>query len=874
MPRGQWRPDGHFYNMARMASKTRPSAQVSPVMRQYFGFKAEYPDMLLFFQMGDFYELFYEDARKAARLLDITLTQRGKSAGEAIPMAGVPCHAADGYLARLIRQGESVAICQQVGDSALCKGPVERRVERIITPGTITDEALLPERSANTLLALHRGKTRYGLALIELSSGDVRLGEVDGATPLNDLLAQYRPAEVLAGESFQQGAELAREVCLSRRPDWHFKKTGAEQTIRQQYPGADLGALGLKGLNPAICALGALIRYLNDTQKTRLPHLKRPQLEQAHQYLQIDAVSRRNLELETGLIADKSHSLLSVIDSTATVMGGRLLRRWLARPILDQAELGLRYDAVGQLLLNQRHSGFHESLRALADIERILARVVLKSARPRDLVQLRQSLEILPQIKQRLAAMESPRLSALYGQIELFPELAGILARALVDDPPVTIRDGGVIAGGYDKALDELKRLNDDAGQYLAGLEEKERRRTGAPSLKVGFNRVHGYYIEIGRARSGRLPEDYTRRQTLKAAERFITPELSEFENRALNAREKSLALEKQLYAGLLERVAEDLTRLQAVAAALAELDVYLCFAEIAETLDLSAPQLSTEKGIEIVAGRHPVVEQIQSQPFIANDLSLKAECSMRIITGPNMGGKSTYMRQTALIVILAHIGCYVPAKKAVIGPVDRVFTRIGAADDLASGRSTFMLEMTETAAILHNATAHSLVLMDEIGRGTSTYDGLALAWAAAIHLARTIRAYTLFATHYFELTGLADLEDNIANLHLAAIEHDDQIVFLHSIRPGPASQSYGLQVAALAGLPARVIKTARRRLAEIEQRVMPAPGPQPAQADLFKDAPLLDKLKGVDPDATTPREALALLYEIQAMLDSQGSSA
>ena len=856
--------------MTRMASKTGSAARISPIMRQYLGFKAEYPDMLLFFQMGDFYELFYEDAQKAARLLDITLTRRGQSAGEAIPMAGVPCHAADSYLARLIKQGESVAICAQVGDAALCKGPVERRVERILTPGTITDEALLPERSANTLLALHRGKTRYGLALVELSSGDVRVSEADSATPLADLLAQYRPAEVLAGESFQQGAELQRETCLSRRPDWYFNKTSAEQTIRQQYPGVDLNGLGLWGLNPAIRALGALIRYLNDTQKTLLPHLKRPQLEQADQYLQIDAVSRRNLELETGLMADKSHSLLGVIDATATRMGGRLLRRWLARPVLDQAELGLRYDAVGQLLLNQRHGGFQADLRALADIERILARVVLQSARPRDLVQLRQSLEALPTIKTRLAAIESPRLAELCRQITLFPELAGTLARALVEDPPGSIRDGGVIAGGYDKALDELRRLNDDAGHYLARLEEKERRRTGCPSLKVGFNRVHGYYIELGRARAGAVPEDYTRRQTLKATERFITPELRAFENRALSAREKSLALEKQLYAGLLARIAEDLAPLQATAQALAELDVYRCFAGLAETLTLSAPRLSAEKGIEIVAGRHPVVEQIQARPFIANDLSLRADCSMRIITGPNMGGKSTYMRQTALIVILAHIGCYVPAEKAVIGPVDRIFTRIGAADDLASGRSTFMVEMTETAAILNNATEHSLVLMDEIGRGTSTYDGLALAWAAARHLAENIRAYTLFATHYFELTGLADLEENIANLHLTAIEHDDEIVFLHAVKPGPASQSYGLQVAALAGLPAAVIQTARRRLTEIEGQAMPAQSLPPAQADLFKTDPLLDRLKAIDPDSTSPREALALLYEIQAMLKDQ----
>jgi DNA mismatch repair protein MutS len=850
-----------------MTSISQSNKQHTPVMQQYLGFKAEYPDMLLFFRMGDFYELFYDDAKKAARLLNITLTKRGKSAGEAIPMAGVPYHAVENYLARLIKQGESVVICEQVGDPALCKGPVERKVVRIITPGTITEDALLHERVSNVLLSIYKNKHQTGLASVELSSGQVTLLEVEHTDSLEDIIEQYQPAEILISEAFDHRHLQSLNKTITKRPDWHFHETTAETIIKQQYGVKDLNGFGCQDMASTVSALGCLIQYLNDTQKTLLPHLQSPKVNLADNTIQIDAVSRRNLELETGLIEGKSHTLLNVIDTTSTVMGGRLLRRWLQQPIRDHEILRLRHDAVEKLLNNRRHSDFHENMRGICDIERIMSRVALRSARPRDLIQLRHSLTLLPEIKNSLEKIDSPRLDTLNQDISLFPELLETLNTALVDEPPVIIRDGGVIAQGYDTELDELKQLSNDAGQFLTDLEEKEKQRTGIQGLKVGYNRVHGYYIEISRLHSSEVPENYNRRQTLKGTERFITPELKEFENKILSAKEKSLAREKYLYEQLLDYIANDLSELQSCALALAEFDIYLCFAEVAETLNFTAPVLSDEIGISIEAGRHPVVEQIQSEPFIANDLALDTNHQMLIITGPNMGGKSTYMRQTALIVILAHIGSYVPAEKAVIGPIDRIFTRIGASDDLASGRSTFMVEMTETANILNNATNNSLVLMDEIGRGTSTYDGLALAWACASHLAKVTKAYTLFATHYFELTALPEHENNVANVHMDVVEHGDEIVLLHSVKHGPANQSYGIQVASLAGIPDIVISEAKKHLNEIEQQT-PVTNSQNSQTDLFNANPLFVKLSSIDPDSTSPKQALALLYELQAMLD------
>lgn len=850
-----------------MPVQTQQPSQHTPVMQQYLGFKAEHPDMLLFFRMGDFYELFYDDARKAARLLNITLTKRGKSAGAAIPMAGVPYHAVDNYLAKLIKLGESIVICEQVGDPALCKGPVERKIVRIITPGTITEDVLLNERVANVLLAIYETQQHYGLASVELSSGQVTLLEVSNAVCLEDVIEQYQPAEILLSENFACHSLNKLNKTISQRPDWHFNKKTAESLIKQQYDIKDLHGFGCQQMDTATSALGCLIQYLSDTQKTLLPHLQSPKIHSAEDVIQIDAISRRNLELETSLAEGKSHSLLDVIDTTSTVMGSRLLRRWLQQPIRNHAVLRCRHDAVEKLLLNRCHSDFHETMRGICDIERIISRIALRSARPRDLIQLRDSIALLPQIKDRLVNIDSPRLNNLNQDISLFPELLKTLNKALIDEPPVIIRDGGVIASGYDSELDQLRQLSNDAGQFLTDLEEKEKQRTGIQGLKVGYNRVHGYYIEISRLHSGNVPDNYNRRQTLKAAERFITPELKDFENKILSAKEKSLAREKQLYDELLDIIANDLSELQSCASALAEFDVYLSFAEIAATLNFTAPVLTQESGLIIEAGRHPVVEQIQSEPFIANDLALDNDKSMLIITGPNMGGKSTYMRQTALIVVLAHIGSYVPATKAIIGPIDRLFTRIGASDDLSSGRSTFMVEMTETANILNNATQHSLVLMDEIGRGTSTYDGLALAWACALHLATVTQSYTLFATHYFELTALPEHNDNVANVHMDVVEHGDEIVLLHSVKQGPANQSYGIQVASLAGIPKTVIAAAKNRLHEIETQA-PVANIEKPQTDLFDTDPLLEKIKMIDPDSTSPKQALALLYELQAMLD------
>jgi DNA mismatch repair protein MutS len=853
-----------------MPVQTQPS-QHTPVMQQFLGFKAEYPDMLLFFRMGDFYELFYDDAKKAARLLNITLTKRGKSGGNAIPMAGVPYHAVDNYLAKLISLGESVVICEQIGDPALSKGPVERKVVRIITPGTITEDVLLNERVSNILLSLYKTKKHLGIATVELSSGQVSLSEIESDSSLEDLIEQYQPAEILVSETFEQDITRDKKITLTKRPDWHFNQTTAESIINEQYKVKDLNGFGCQNMGACISALGSLIQYLNDTQKINLPHLQVPKINAAYDIVQLDAVSRRNLELETGLVEGKSHNLLNVIDTTSTVMGSRLLRRWLKQPIRNHDTLKLRYDAVDRLLINRHHSDFHENMRGICDIERIMSRVALKSARPRDLIQLRDSLTSIPKIKNALDKIDSPRLKKLSQDITLFPELLDTLNCALIDEPPVIIRDGGVIAEGYDSQLDELRQLSNDAGQFLIDLEEQEKQRTGVQGLKVGYNRVHGYYIEISRLHSANVPDNYTRRQTLKAAERFITPELKDFENKILSAKDKSLAREKALYDALLDIIADYLADLQRCALALSEFDVYLSFAEIAETLNYTAPELTAEKGIVINAGRHPVVEQIQSEPFIANDLDLDEEHQMLIITGPNMGGKSTYMRQTALIVLLAHIGSYVPAEKAVIGPIDRIFTRIGASDDLASGRSTFMVEMTETANILNNATSNSLILMDEIGRGTSTYDGLALAWACAAHLAKVTKAYTLFATHYFELTSLPEHESNVVNVHMDVVEHGDEIVLLHTVKPGPANQSYGIQVASLAGIPKTVINAAKNRLHEIEQQSS-IEKPAIPQTDLFientLEDPLLKKLKNIDPDSTSPKQALALLYELNALLE------
>jgi DNA mismatch repair protein MutS len=858
------------------ASTAAPEAPAghTPLMQQYFRVKAEFPDTLLLFRMGDFYEVFYDDARRAARLLDITLTTRGESGGAPIPMAGVPHHALDNYLARLVRLGESAAICEQIGDPATGKGLVERKVVRVVTPGTITEEALLEARRENLLAALAVSGREVALAWLELASGRFVVRPLASLAEVESQLERLRPAELLVEEGL--ALPCARRDGTRERPPWKFDAQQAGKALREQFGTADLRGFGIEDLPAAISAAGVLLDYLQETQRMSLPHLRGIQFEQAGEFLHLDAVSRRNLEIDSSLGGEKNATLVAVMDSSVTAMGGRLLRRWLGNPLRNQQRLERRHKAIAALLEEQVYDDLRVELRGVGDVERILSRVALQTARPRDLATLRHALATLPRLGD-LVAGGGPELRDGLGTIPRFPALLELLERALIADPPALIRDGGVIAPGYDPELDELRGLSANAGSFLLEYERQQKEATGIPSLKVGYNRVHGYYIEVTHTHQQLVPAHYARRQTLKSAERYITEELKAFEDKVLSSRERALAREKQCYADLLERLLAELEPLQEMAARLARLDVLCALAERAERLSLVQPKLRGEDGIEIIGGRHPVVEQVQDEPFTPNDIRLDRDTRMLIITGPNMGGKSTYMRQTALIVLLAHAGSWVPAESAVIGPIDRIFTRIGAGDDLARGRSTFMVEMSETANILHNATANSLVLMDEIGRGTSTYDGLALAWASAVYLARQVRAYTLFATHYFELTRLAGQEPGVANVHLRAVEHKDRIVFLHAVQEGPASQSYGLQVAALAGLPPSVLRQARKHLALLERQQRPdepqlglfdeaaAEAPEAAQ-ESSADRALRARLAEIDPDRLTPREALMLLYELKSL--------
>ncbi|MCH8176184.1 MAG: DNA mismatch repair protein MutS [Proteobacteria bacterium] len=854
------------------------------MMQQFLRIKAQHPDDLLFYRMGDFYELFFDDARVASELLDITLTARGKSGGQPIPMCGIPYHAADRYLAKLVAAGVSVAICEQIGDPATSKGPVERQVVRVLTPGTISDEALLDARRDNCLLAITAGgSTRvstdiarkvYGFAFMNISSGRFVLCEVTGLEALCAEIERIKPAEVLLNEQLGEVAAAIDHPALRKRAVWEFDVENATRTLSGHFNTQDLSAFGCDHLQIALQAAGALLQYARETQRSELPHIQSMQIEQLEDSVILDAASRRNLELDTNLSGGRDNTLLAVIDRTATAMGGRLLSRWINRPLRDTAALQLRQQAVAALIADFHFETLFELLKHIGDLERILARLGLRSARPRDLARLRDGLALLPQLQAALADCKSGHLEALATSIAEFPDQSELLNRALEQNPPVVIREGGVIASGFDEELDELRDLSSNAGQYLVDLEIKERQRTGINTLKVGYNRVHGYYIEISKGRADtELPAEYIRRQTLKNAERFITPELKEFEDKVLSARSKSLSREKALYDQLLEDLAQELGSLIASAAAIAELDVLNNFAERAVDLDYCQPELSLEPGIVIENGRHPVVEKVTEEPFVANDLCLNQQQKMLIITGPNMGGKSTYMRQTALIVLLALCGSYVPASAVKVGPIDRIFTRIGSSDDLAGGRSTFMVEMTETANILHNATADSLVLMDEIGRGTSTFDGLSLAWAAAVYIAERLQAYTLFATHYFELTALPESYDNIVNVHLDAVEHDHGIVFLHAVKSGPANQSYGLQVAQLAGIPKAVIEAARIKLNALETEApletsenSEAAATEPIQNELFALAshPVVDFLERFNPDEITAKEALTILYELK----------
>jgi DNA mismatch repair protein MutS len=863
----------------------------TPMMQQYLRIKADHADTLVFYRMGDFYELFFDDAEKASRLLGITLTQRGTSNGNPIKMAGVPFHAVDQYLAKLVKLGESVAICEQIGDPATSKGPVERKVMRIITPGTLTDSDLLPEKSEQPLLAVciavQRKTATVGLAWLSMASGALKLTEFSTdaqnvTTRLHQELERIAPAEVLASSGVEQpaGTLPLRHTAL---PDWHFDLTRGTRALCEQLGVTTLSGFGADSLTAALGAAGALLRYAQSTQAQGLQHVRTLTVETEQEFIGLDAATRRNLELTETLRGQEAPAatLFTLLDHCRTVMGSRMLRHWLHHARRDSTVAMRRHAAIHALMRTDACNGLSSALAAVPDVERITTRIALLSARPRDLAGLRVGLQQLPSLRAYVDVcnrdVDAPLLKTLQDALATPNDCLDLLERAIAMEPALMVRDGGVIARSFDQELDELRALSENAGQFLVDLENQERMRTGIANLRVEYNKVHGFYIEVTHGQTDKVPDDYRRRQTLKNAERYITPELKAFEDKALSAQERALAREKHLYEQLLRQLMPSVTLLQSIAQALAQLDVLVALAYHAATHQWCAPQLVAEPALRIEQGRHPVVEN-HLERFIPNDCVLNNDARLLLITGPNMGGKSTYMRQVALITLLAYIGSFVPASSAVIGPIDRIFTRIGAADDLAGGRSTFMVEMTESAAILNGATEQSLVLMDEVGRGTSTFDGLALAWAIARHLIETTRSFTLFATHYFELTQLPEAHPSARNVHLSAVEHKDRIVFLHAVQDGPASQSYGLQVAQLAGVPQSVIRAARRHLVALEtQSVQPT-----SQFDLFSQsvgvaepdvaAPVVSRsavdaaLANIDPDGLTPREALDALYRLKEL--------
>jgi DNA mismatch repair protein MutS len=868
------------------SNKTAEQGQVSPalqshtpMMQQYLSIKAQHPDILLFYRMGDFYELFFDDAKKASELLDISLTARGKSGGNAIPMAGVPYHAVENYLARLVKMGQSVAIVEQVGDPATSKGPVERKVQRIVTPGTVSDEALLEDKQDNilaALISLKQGqKEFFGYATLDVSTGRFAICEPHDLEALAAEIQRTNPVELLYPENFAHFYLIESRKGLRRRPKWEFDHDTAITLLNQQFATKELNGFGVSNSATALCAAGCVMQYVKDTQRAALPHIRKIELEVATDTVLMDAATRRNLELTQNLSGGREHTLASILDNTSTPMGSRLLQRWLHRPLTNRQILKTRQNNI-KSLLNTDYPQLQKLLKQVGDMQRVLARLALRSARPRDFARLRQAFQLLPDIQgfvtDESAQTANTGLMQLANEISQFPQFADLLEAAIEESPPILIRDGGVIKTGYNPELDELRALSQGATDYLDELELREKERTGIASLKVGYNRVHGFFIEVSRSSAHLVPADYVRRQTLKNNERFIVAELKAHEDKVLTSQSRSLALEKRLYDELFDILLPELGRLMQSADALAELDVLTNLAERAETLDYHCPNLTTDSGIHFGQGRHPVVEQVMKSPFIANPIAINPKRRMLIITGPNMGGKSTYMRQTALIVLMAYIGSYVPAENAQIGPIDRIFTRIGASDDLASGRSTFMVEMTETANILNNATANSLVLMDEIGRGTSTYDGLSLAWACAEYLAQKLQSYTLFATHYFELTELADALPELANVHLDAVEHDDTIRFMHAVQEGAANKSYGLQVAQLAGVPKTVIKHAKQKLHELET------GTGVTKVAIQTSAKQLDMLNATDdlrvalqqinPDDLTPKLALDYLYKLKKLAE------
>ncbi|WP_321324422.1 DNA mismatch repair protein MutS [Thiomicrorhabdus sp.] len=866
----------------------------TPMMQQFLAIKEQHPNHLLFYRMGDFYELFFDDAKKASELLEITLTARGKSGGEPIPMAGIPHHSAEGYLAKLVKLGESIAICEQVGDPATSKGPVERKVVRVITPGTLVEEALLEDRHENLLVTITQQDQHYGIAYLEVSSGRFETAQLDSLNQLLSEVERLKPSELLVPDDDlfreQLPESLLKRPGLVRYPSWHFDVASCRKRLITHFQTQDLVAYGCEKNNASISASGVILHYAQSMLQSDLSYISSLHSYQTTDTLVLDAISRRNLEIDTNLSGGSNNTLAAILDNTATAMGSRLLKRWLNQPLRNREIINQRLDAIDTIITNHKDDELRQTLKHVGDMERILSRVALRSARPRDCLHIGRTLNALPEFQTQLADLnDSTKLTELAHQMSTFPELSELLDKAIIDNPPMLIRDGGVIAKGYDAELDELRNLKNEAGDYLLALEKRERERTGIQGLKVGYNRVHGYYIEISKLHSEQVPADYIRRQTLKGQERYIIPELKTFEDKILSAGEKALSREKWLYQELLETLNTELVKLQSCANALAELDVLVNLAQQAVRLNLTRPVLTNSPGLVIEQGRHLTVEAVSTEPFIPNDALFNEDRQLHIITGPNMGGKSTYMRQTALITLMAFMGSYVPADKAELGPIDRIFTRIGASDDLTSGRSTFMVEMTETANILHHASENSLILMDEVGRGTSTFDGLALAWAIAEHIAQNVKGYCLFATHYFELTSLAEQFTNTINVHLDAIEHQDSIVFLHQVQDGPASQSYGLQVAALAGVPQNVIQLAQQHLVQLENQAASQKSASPSlqsassqnnkaaepiqQFDMFsyQANPALEQieqlLQEVDPNELTPRMALDKVYQLKALL-------
>ena len=871
--------------MSKTEASTKSSSQVetnsrehTPMMQQYLRIKAEHPHELVFYRMGDFYELFFDDAKRAAQILDVTLTARGKSGGDPIPMCGVPHHAAESYLAKLVKHGISVAICEQIGDPATTKGPVERQVVRVVTPGTVSDEALLEAQRDNLLVACCGNAQGYGVATLDITSGRFTVFDVRSLSDLVDHVARLSPAELLISDALAQQSSLAEYRACRVRQIWEFEQENAQRLLTRHFSTRDLAGFGCHEPMVALGAAGCLLNYAQETQRTQLSHVNALSVENPERTVHLDAATRRNLEIDTNAQGGSDNTLFDVVNTAKTAMGSRMLRRWLNNPLRDTLELNMRLDALDALREAAIFEDVRGELKHIGDLERILGRVALRSARPRDLARLGDSLLRYPKLQAVLHNTPDKKLSELSNAISAFPELAELLERALIENPPVVIREGGVIAEGYDAELDELRAISRNAGDFLLQLEKREKDRTGLSTLKVGYNRIHGYYIEISKLQAAQAPSEYVRRQTLKNAERFITPELKTFEDKALSANSRALSREKALYDELIDILNASLSHLLVSAEGLANLDVLCCLTERAESLNFTRPTFNQTGTYAIVEGRHPVVERVLDAPYIPNDLELNPERKMLIITGPNMGGKSTYMRQAAIIVLLAQIGSFVPARSADINLCDRIFTRIGSADDIAGGRSTFMVEMTETANILNNATPDSLVLMDEVGRGTSTYDGLSLAWACVEHLAQTIGAFTLFATHYFELTALAERLDCVANVHLDATEHEDNVVFLHNIKSGPASKSFGLQVAKLAGIAPSVIQNARRQLERLEQGKTAEPDKKNrarashvVQTDLFaqtEPSKVEERLRTIQPDELSPKAALDLVYSLRAMLE------